>query len=153
MPRKTKPIEEHIRSGTFRGSRHAKIAGGFETLKKAPPCPDSIISEKAIAAWNQIIPILAESGRLAPEDLPGLELAFRNLAMAIAISDTLLTMDPIVEASKFRMLASTMDRMEGFFIDVLTRFGFSSKGREALAMTAAQHKVETKPSVAEKMTK
>lgn len=152
MPRHKKTIEEHLNAGTFRGSRHAKIKGGFDTLDTAPPCPPSIISEKAIKAWNCILPILANSGRLASEDLPGLELAFRNLGMAIAIADTIQELDPIKDASKFRMLASTMDRMSGFFIDVLSRFGFSSKGRENLAMTAAQHKVEKEPSLLEKLT-
>lgn len=150
MPRR-KPVEEHLKARTFRKDRHGKLAGGFETLDKAPPCPKRITSQRARAAWDQIMPILAESGRLAPEDLPGLEIAFDSLGMGISISERLLEMDPVTEASKYRMLASTMDRMQGFFIDVLSRFGFTSKGREALAMTAALHKVDTRPSAAELM--
>lgn len=152
MPAHRKPTQQHVLEGTFRKDRHGAIAGSFETLTKAPPCPPSIVSKKAIAAWNEIVPILASSGRLAPEDIPGLELAFRNLAFGIAIADTLQEMDPVAQASKFRMLASTMDRMNGFFIDVLSRFGFSSKGREALAQTFATAKAKSKLPVGESMT-
>lgn len=152
MPAHKKPIQQHILEGTFRKDRHGENIGGFETLTKAPPCPPSIISKKAIAAWNEIVPILASSGRLAPEDIPGLELAFRNLGFGIAIADTLQDMDPVEKASQFRMLASTMDRMNGFFIDVLSRFGFSSKGREALAQTFATANVKKKVPLDKAMT-
>ena len=153
MPRHAKSVEQHILEGTYRAGRHGKKTGGFATLEKAPPCPASIISKKAIAAWDTILPILASSGRLAPEDITGLELAFRNLGMAIAVADTLQELDPVNDASKFRMLASTMDRMNGFFIDVLSRFGFSSKGREALSQTFAKTYINKKPDLGGQMTR
>ena len=152
MPRHKKPIEQHLAEGTFRTSRQGSLVGGFPVLDKAPPCPAGITDRRARAAWDTILPQLAGSSRLAPEDLPGLEMAFRTLARVHGLEDALEKLEPAQDASKYRMLSSVMSNQAAFFIDVLSRFGFSSKGREALAQTLARAKTTAKKGPLEAMT-
>lgn len=137
MPAHKKPVKQHILEGTFRPSRHAQLAGTFETLTIPPACPKSIISKKARAAWADIIPRLTESGRLAPEDLPGLEIAFRALGLSAVLMDTIEDLDAINDTSKIRMLSSVAHQNASLFVDILARFGFSTKGRENIIQTLA----------------
>lgn len=153
MPAHKKPVAQHVLEGTYRPGRHAAKAGKFDTLDKAPPCPASVISKKAIAAWAIIIPKLTESGRIAAEDVPGLELAFRAYGLAHVILDEVQDLDAIQDTSKLRMLSSVANSYISQFVDIMARFGFSTKGREAILGTLAAVKDAKKPPVVEAMTR
>lgn len=152
MPAHRKPVSQHVLEGTYRPSRHAAQAGMFNTLTEAPPCPSSIISKKAKAAWAQIIPELTKSGRIAAEDLAGLELAFRAYGLAHGILDEIQTLDALNETSKLRMLSSVANSYTSQFVDIMARFGFSTKGREAILATFAVSREKEEPPLAERMT-
>ena len=147
MPRRPDPLKQHVARGTYRKDRHGKIAGAFDPLTEAPPCPDSIISKKAKAAWNTIMPILTSSGRLAPEDLPGLELAFRDLGVAIALQDEIEQLDAVQEASTLRALSAVCNQRQASYLAIMKDFGLSPRGREAILLTMQKDAAEKRPTI------
>jgi phage terminase small subunit len=154
MPAKKKPIEELIEKGTYRKARHRGRIEGLDVqiLTKPPELPSTITSKKAKAAWEQIVPRLTESGRIAAEDLPSLELAFRAFQIAHALLDTMGEVDPIQETGKMRMLSSIANSNANVFTEILLKFGVTPKGREGIIETLAKDATKKKPSLIDQLT-
>lgn len=153
MPAHRKSVAQHIEEGTFHSTRHKKwVKQAVEPLHEPPECPKSVISKKAKAAWAQIIPKLTESGRIAPEDLPSLELAFRSLGIAHALYDTVEGLDAVNDAAKLKSLSGVANQNAGLFSDIMGKFGITPKAREGLIQTLAMNQEAQKTDLAALIT-
>lgn len=153
MPRHKDAITDHIKRGTYRPDRHLSAENplGITLLKQAPPVPDSLTDcDLAREMWEVIMPRLAESGRLAPEDLPLIEQALLQAKILTKLNSLLEADqdDPLILIK----LADARSRVIRMLSTILEPFGVTSIGRQKLAATLAAMNSQTRRRAIEELT-
>jgi len=139
MSRHKESVIDHVKKGTYRPKRHAnaaleQTALGFELLREAPPPPESIASCKlAVDMWETIVPTLARTGRLAPEDLQLLEQIFLQVGILEVYNEYLTQTDG--DPATLIKIADARMRLIRPIAEMLSKFGVTSYGRQQLAAT------------------
>jgi len=148
MPKKNSSLLKL--EGTFRKDRHsARDEAEMTTLLTTPPeCPVTLTTEYAQAAWRVAIPPLVYTHRIAPEDLPLIEIAFRALDDSERWHERLAGFEP--DDPRFASYAGAIKNYRQQFVDIMRRFGATSQDRLTLLDVMAG--VQKKRSLAERMT-
>lgn len=136
--------------GTYRKDRHAaRDESAMTTLLDAPPSPPaSLKTDHARQAWAVAIPPLVYTHRVAPEDMPIIETAFRALDDAERYHIASLLMEP--DDPRITSYGSLIKNNRQQFIDTMRKFGATSQDRLALLDVMAG--VKKKASLTEQMT-
>lgn len=148
MPKKNSDLLKL--EGAYRKDRHSnRDEAAITTLLANPPAPPATLkTDHARDAWNTCIPPLVYTHRIAPEDMPIIETAFRALDGAERYETAILLMEP--DDHRVSIYASLVKNYRQQFVDIMRRFGATSQDRLTLLDVMAG--VKKKQSLAEKMT-
>lgn len=80
MGRQPKSVEEHIKNGTYKPSRHEGRGITIEPVEKLPP-PVSL-SKKAAEKWEEMVPAMISAGMVSIVDAVILKDAFTSYDIA-----------------------------------------------------------------------
>lgn len=118
--------------GTYRKDRHSARDEGeiADLLPAPPPCPEVIKTAYVRAAWDFAIPPLVYTKRIAPEDMPIIETAFRALDDAERWHTRLVDFDP--DDPRFASYSGAVKNYRQQFVDIMRRFGCTSQDRLTL---------------------
>lgn len=68
MGRPRKPVEEHVKNGTYRADRHGPLSDAIPGEVIAPPKKPADMNGDASAVWDRVVPLLA--GAVRDRDAP-----------------------------------------------------------------------------------
>ena len=133
MGRTPKSVEEHIKNGTYKPSRHEGRGITIEQLEKLP-APLSL-SETATEKWNEIVPAMIEAGLISVVDEVILKDAFisydiaqdclRQVNAYTSYGDYLSSLDKIKQMNLLDVYKEYMNR----FHKIMMKFGVTPEAR------------------------
>jgi len=152
MPRHKDAVTDHVKRGTYRADRHLSAENplGIALLREAPPVPETLKDcALAVQMWNDVIPRLSESGRLAPEDVTLIEQALLQAKILTKLNSMLEQEqeDPLVLIK----IADARSRVIRMLSDILQPFGVTALGRQRLAATLAAMNAKEKRRAIEEL--
>jgi phage terminase small subunit len=148
--RPAKPVEEHLKSGHYRPSKHGPRPTVPDPVEGPPPKPPGLPPEQA-AKWDATVPHLAHL--LRPRDLPLLV----DLCWWLAESDRLRAEVAGKKPGQkgYCMLLNAMATATGMLLTFSQRLGLSPADRAKMKLAAttaaaapAKPKVATRPRTA-----
>lgn len=154
MPRHKKNADILKLEGGYRKDRHAnRDEHAVATIiNDVPACPASITHKSVIAIWELVMPELVHTGRVAQEDIPELEIAFRALQdiyQLREVQDKFRGGQLLLE--QYSRIMTIIHKREERFIQIMGLYGISSQKRLDL-LGAGYMAAKAKKSLAEKMT-
>lgn len=140
--RPPKPLEDHVRDGTYRPKRHGGVPD-TDPVAGPPPKPAKLSAEES-AEWDLIVPGLAHL--LRPRDLPLLVELVAWLAEVARIKAALAAKRPGQKG--YCMMLNAHATATGVLLTLSQRFGLTPGDRGKMKVVANTSSASAKPKVA-----
>ncbi len=145
MPKPRKPIESHVRDGTYRADRHGPLTDDLDTA--APPVKPADLTGDAAEVWDRLVGLLA--GIVRESDGPYIAEACQWWAELRRIRAALAKMTPGKHG--YGSLIGTAATCSKEVDRLLTRFGLTPVDRAKLraeSVVPVKAKVAVRPKTA-----